>query len=91
MWLAVSGFMVVGLAFQVVSGQSSCLCLHLVQSGPFLVVRASLSHDGFHREGFWEVGETYYGLVSPPLLDPSWVFPGLLLDPSRVVCSFEAS
>ena len=30
MWLAVSGFMLTGLAFWVVSGQSSCLCPYLV-------------------------------------------------------------
>ena len=29
-WLTVSGFMGMGLAFQVVSGQSSCLCPYLV-------------------------------------------------------------
>ena len=30
MWLPVSGFMVMGLAFQVVSGHSSCSCPYLV-------------------------------------------------------------
>ena len=30
-WLSVSGFLVVGLAFCVVSGQSSCLCPYLVR------------------------------------------------------------
>ena len=29
-WLSVSAFLVVGLAFCVVSGQSSCLCPYLV-------------------------------------------------------------
>ena len=29
-WLTVSSFMVMGLAFRVVSGQSSCLCPYLV-------------------------------------------------------------
>ena len=33
-------------------------------SGSFLVTCASLSQDGFQREGFWEVGRTY-GLASP--------------------------
>ena len=46
-WLAVSGFMVMGL----VSGLS--LASH---SDPesFLVVPALFSQDGCHREGFWE-------------------------------------
>ena len=63
------GFMVTWLAFWVVSGQSSCLCPYLVQ---FLVVPASLSQDDFQREGFWEVGRTYYGLVS---LSSFWPLP----------------
>ena len=37
-------------------------------SGSFPVVRASLSQDGFQREGFWEVGRIYHLL--PPLLAP---------------------
>ena len=56
-WLSVSGFMVMGLVF----GWS--LANHS-GSGSFLVVRASLSQDGFQRGGFWEVGRTY-GLASP--------------------------
>ena len=52
MWLAFSGFMVMGL----VSGLS--LANHS-DSGSFMVARASLSQDGFQREGFWEVGRTY--------------------------------
>ena len=48
MWLAVSGFMVIGL----VSGWS--LANHS-NSGSFLVVHALLSQDGFWRKGFWEV------------------------------------
>ena len=47
-----TGFMVIGL----VSGLS--LANHS-DSGSFLVARASLSQDGFQREGFWEVGRTY--------------------------------
>ena len=57
MWLAVSDFMVMGL----VSGLS--LANHS-DSGSSLVPCASLSQDGFQREGFWEVGRTY-GLASP--------------------------
>ena len=56
-WLAVSGFMVMGL----VSGLS--LASHS-DSGSFLVAHTSLSQDGFQQEGFWEVGRTY-GLASP--------------------------
>ena len=64
MWLAVSGFMGMGL----VSGLS--LANHF-DSGSFLVARSSLSQDGFQREGFWEVGRTY-GLTSPLFF---WPFP----------------
>ena len=47
-WLAVSGFMVMGL----ISGLS--LADHS-DSEYFLVVHALLSQDGCQREGFWEV------------------------------------
>ena len=49
MWLAVSGFMVMGL----VSGLSLANCS---DSEFFLVVHALFSQDGCQREGFWEVG-----------------------------------
>ena len=51
-------------------------------SGSFLVVRTSLSQDGFQRDGFWEVGRTY-GLVSPLSFDLSRILPvdGSLLIP----------
>ena len=48
MWLAVLGFMEMGL----VPGLS--LTNHS-DSESFLVVQALLSHDGCQREGFWEV------------------------------------
>jgi len=48
MWLAVSGFMVIGL----VSGLS--LANHS-DSGSFQVAHALLSHDGCQQEGFWEM------------------------------------
>ena len=55
MWLAVSGFMVIGL----VSGLS--LANHS-DSEYFLVVHALFSQDGCQREGLWEaVGQ----VVSP--------------------------
>ena len=63
MWLAVLGFMVMGLA----SGLS--LANHS-DSRSFLVACASLSQGGFQQEGFWEVGRTCYGLVSPPSFWP---------------------
>ena len=47
MWLAVSGFMVMGL----ISGLS--LANH-PDSGSFLVVHALFSQDGCQREGSWE-------------------------------------
>ena len=39
-----------GVSFRVVSGQSSCLAHIWSDSGSFLVVRASLSQDGFQRK-----------------------------------------
>ena len=48
-----------GVSFWIDSGQSSCLWSYLVWSGFFLVGRASLSQDGFQREGVWEVGRIY--------------------------------
>ena len=48
MWLAVSGFMVMGLV--------SCLPLaNHSDSESFLVVHTFLGQDGCQREGFWEV------------------------------------
>ena len=70
MWLAVSGFMVMGL----VSGWS--LANHS-NSESFLVVHASLGQDGCQQEGFWEVDGH---MVSP--LDLSRTLPvggGLLV------------
>ena len=69
-WLAVSGFMVMGL----VSGLS--LANHSY-SESFLVVHALFSQDGCQREGFWEVVRQ---VVSP--FDLSWTLPvggGLLV------------
>ena len=34
--------------------------------GPSWWMSAFLSQHGFQHEGFWEVGRTHYGLVSPP-------------------------
>ena len=56
-WLAVLGFMVMGLF----SGLSLA---NPSDSGSFLMTRASLSQAGFQQEAFWEVGRTY-GLGSP--------------------------
>ena len=55
MWLAVSGFMVMGLVFRLSLANHS-------DSESFLVVRALFSQDGCQREGFWEVVR---GVVSP--------------------------
>ena len=85
----ISGFMGMGLASRVVSGQSSCLCPYLVQ---FLVTHASLSQGGFQRHSFWDVGRTYYGWHLLPPLDPSrflpaggsWSVPCFLLRPPVV-------
>ena len=48
MWLAVSGFMVMGL----VSGSSA---VNHSDSESFLVVHTLLSQDGCQQEGFWKV------------------------------------
>ena len=71
---AVLGFMVMGLVY----GLS--LANH-TDSGSFLVARASLSQDGFQREGFCEVGRTYELASSP--FDLSQILPvgGSLLVP----------
>ena len=56
MWLAVSGFMVMGLVSRLSLANHS-------DSGFFLVVHALLSQDGFQR-GFWELRRAYE-LASP--------------------------
>ena len=48
MWLAVLGFMVMGLVSRLSVANHS-------DSESFLVGHASLSQDGCQREGFWEV------------------------------------
>ena len=48
MWLAVSGFMVMGLVLGLSLASHS-------DSESFLVVHALFSQDGCQREGFWEV------------------------------------
>ena len=48
MWLAVSGFMMMGF----ISGLSSAIHSY---SESFLVMHALFSQDGYQREGFWEV------------------------------------
>ena len=47
-WLAVSGFMVMGLV-------SALSLANHSDSESFLVVHALFSQDGCQREGFWEV------------------------------------
>ena len=47
-WLAVSGFMVMGLVSRLSLANHS-------DSDSFLVVHALFSQDGCQREGFWEV------------------------------------
>ena len=47
-WLAVSGFMVMRLVFELSLASHS-------DSESFLVVHALFSQDGCQREGFWEV------------------------------------
>ena len=51
MWLAVSGFMAMGI----VSGLS---LVNHSEAGSFLVVHVLLSQDGFQQGGFWEAGRT---------------------------------
>ena len=60
-----------GISFTVVSRQSSCLARICSVSASFLVVCASLSQDGFQREGFWEVAGCIVScvlLLAPPEL-----------------------
>ena len=69
-WLAVSGFIVMGLVSRLSLANYS-------DSEPFLVVHALFSQDGCQREGFWEV----VGHVVSPF-DLSWTLPvggGLLV------------
>ena len=76
-WLAVSGFMVMGLVSRLSLANHS-------DSESFLVVPALFSQDGCQREGFWEV----VGHVVSPF-DLSRTFPvggGLL-----VLCSLAGS
>ena len=70
-WLAVSGFMVMGL----VSGLS--LANHS-DSESFLVAHTSISQDGCQREGFWEVVRH---VVSPFDLSRTLLVGGGLLVP----------
>ena len=76
-WLAVSGFRLMGL----VSGLS--LANHS-DSESFLVVHALFSQDGCQREGFWEV---VGHVVSPFDLSPTFPVGGGLLVP----CSLPGS
>ena len=71
MWLAVSGFMVMGL----VSGLS---LTNRSDSESFLVVHALFSQDGCQREGFWEVVRH---VVSPFDLSQTLLVGGGLLAP----------
>ena len=59
MWLAVSGFMLMGLVSRLSLANHS-------DSGSFLVAHTLLSQDGRQREGFWEV----LGHMASPF-DPS--------------------
>ena len=45
-----------GVSFRFVSGQLSCSAPAWSGPGSFLVACASLSQDGFQRQGSWEVG-----------------------------------
>ena len=54
-----------GVSNRVVSGQSSCSACTWSGSGSSLVAGTSLSQDGFHRQGFWEVGVSSL-LLAPP-------------------------
>ena len=67
MWLAVLGFMVLGLV------SDFSLAIH-PDSGPFLVACALPNQYGVQWEGFWEVGRTH-GLTSPLSFDLSRILP----------------
>ena len=57
MWLAVLGFMMMGLVSRLSLASPS-------DSGSFLVVSVLFSQNGFKQEGFWVAGRAY-GLESP--------------------------
>ena len=70
-WLAVSGFMVMGLVSRLSLANHS-------DSESFLVVQALFSQDGYQREGFWEVVRQ---VVSPFDLSQTLLVGGGLLVP----------
>ena len=55
-WLAVPGFMMMGLVSRLSGANPS-------DSGSLLVAHTLLNHDGFQQEGFWEIRRPY-GLAS---------------------------
>lgn len=61
LWLAVSGFMAMGL----VSGSSLASDLAWPIVWPKVLPGSSLRQDGFQREGFWEAGHLLR-LLAPP-------------------------
>ena len=80
-WLAVLGFMVMGLV-------SWLSLVNHSDSGSFLVVLTLLSQGGFQWGGFWEVSRTYgWHLLYP--FDPSQILlvgGSLLIPYSSVTC-----
>ena len=75
MWLAVSGFMVMGLVSRLSLANHS-------DSEPFLVLHALFSQDGCQREGFWEMVRH---VVSPFDLSQTLPVGGGLLVPCSLV------
>ena len=71
MWLAVSGFMVMGLVYGLSSANHS-------HSESFLVAHALFSQDGCRRGGFWELDGH---AVSPLDLSQTLLIGGGLLVP----------
>lgn len=67
----VAGFMEVGLVARLSLANHPTPAHIWSDSGPFLDALASFIQDGFQHEGFWAIGNTYYGLASPPSFGPS--------------------
>ena len=75
MGLTASSFMATGLVSRSsLDSHLPCALFGPIQAPPGGT--SSLSQDGFQREGFWEVGRTYFELASPPSFWPLPNSPG---------------
>ena len=73
--------MIILLAFQIVSGQSSCsypylIWLSILLNSPLAFLARTSQPRWIPVQGFWEFGRTYCGLTSPPSFWPLSNSPG---------------